>query len=85
MLCSKGRMRERWIANRVRLVEALAEIVRKGVAERKVRADVPAEVLAEFLLGMLRTRTYKLEDAPEATRGYGLVTDLFYNGAAARA
>ena len=84
MLCSKGKMCERWNAKRVKLVEALAGIVRKGVAEKKVRADVPAEVLAEFLLGMLRTRTRRLENAPEAVRGYALVTDLFRNGAAAR-
>jgi hypothetical protein len=51
-----GRLRRRWREKRKALVEALAAILRHGVEEGAVRSDVPAEVLASFLLGMLPTR-----------------------------
>ena len=68
--CSKGRLRERWLEKRVRLVQIVADILRKGIAEGKVRGDIEAETLAEFLLGMVRTRELRLPDASESMRRF---------------
>ena len=88
MQAEEGRMywcgpniRERWMAKRKNLVAAVAEVLRKGVAEGEIRPDIPVEVLANFLLGMLRTRARDLADAPEALRRDGLVIELFCRGA----
>lgn len=77
----KGTIRDRWMAKRKKLVAAVAEIIRKGVAEKKVRTDIPAEVLATFLLGMLRTRARDLPNNPEAMQRHELLVDLFCRGA----
>ena len=82
--CSKGRLRERWLEKRVRLVRIIAEILRKGIAEGKVRNDIEPETLAEFLLGMVRTRELRLPDASGSMGRFEMVTDLFCNGAALR-
>jgi hypothetical protein len=84
MSCSKGRLRERWIEKRVKLVQVVADILRKGVAEGKVRSDIEPETLAEFLLGMVRTRELRLRNVPESMRRFEMVTDLFRNGAASK-
>jgi len=76
-----GSMLDRWVAHRKQLVAAVADVIRKGVAEKAVRRDLPPEVLADFLLGMLRTRARDLESAPEAIKRYEVVLDLFYRGA----
>src|SRR5208283_4722603 len=39
MSCSKGRLCERWFEKRAELVRVVADILRKGVAEGKVRGD----------------------------------------------
>jgi len=77
----KGTIRDRWMAKRKKLVAAVAEIIRKGVAEKKIRTDIPAEVLATFLLGMLRTRARDLPNNPEAMQRHELLVDLFCRGA----
>jgi len=76
-----GTIRDRWLAKRRNLVAAVAEIIRKGVREGKVRNDIPAEVLANFFLGMLRTRARDLANAPEVTPPNELLVDLFCRGA----
>lgn len=81
MFWCDGPMRQRWMARRRRLVSAVAEILRKGMVEGKVRRDIPPEMLAQFLLGMLRTRARDLEDAPEDRRPIELVISLFCRGA----
>jgi AcrR family transcriptional regulator len=78
---SKGAVYERWMEHRKKLIVALAEIIRCGVSEGQVRGDVPPEVLANFLMGMLRTRTRDLKGAPAAVRRLELVIDLFCRGA----
>jgi len=80
----KGKFRERFIANRTRLIAALAAIIRRGVAEGRIRDDIAPEALSSFLLGMLRTRGRDLEDLPEADRRHELVLELFENGASPR-
>lgn len=77
----KPQIRDRWMACRKRLVAAVAAIIRKGVAEGVIRSDIPCEVLANFLLGMLRTRGRDLADAPEGARRDELLVDLFCRGA----
>ncbi len=76
-----GTIRDRWMEKRKNLVAAVAEIMRKGIGEGKVRNDIPAEVLANFFLGMLRTRARDLANAPEVTPRDELLVDLFCRGA----
>ena len=77
----RGEVRERWLQQHKKLVSAVGQIVQKGVREGRVRRDVPAEILATFLLGMLRTRARALADVPAGTRPVELVVDLFCHGA----
>jgi AcrR family transcriptional regulator len=77
-----GRLHEQFCHNRRKLVEAVAEIIDRGVAEGAVRSDVPADVLASYLLGMLHARKHDLSDAPAASRRQELVVELFLHGAA---
>jgi AcrR family transcriptional regulator len=78
---TKGAVYERWLEHRKKLIVAVAEIIRCGVSEGQIRGDVPPEILANFLMGMLRTRARDLEDAPAAVRRLELVIDLFCRGA----
>lgn len=77
----RGDLQGRWMTRRKALVEALAVVLRKGVAEGNLRADVPAEVLANILLGMLRTRARDLADAPAPFREIATIVSLFRGGA----
>ncbi len=77
----RGDLRRRWQERRRALVAALAEIVRRGVAAGEVRRDVAPEVLAGFLLGMLRTQARDLPETLAAPAPHRLVTELFRNGA----
>lgn len=76
-----GTIRDRWTEKRQNLVSAVAEIMRKGVGEGKVRTDIPAEILANFFLGMLRTRARDLTNTPGVTQRHELLVDLFCRGA----
>lgn len=80
-----GSLHERWMEHRKRLVAALAEMICKGVAEGEVRGDIPPEILANFLLGMLRTRGRDLCGVPQAMRQHEVVVELFCRGACGRA
>lgn len=75
-----GSLRTRWQERRKKMTEAVAAIIAEGAIAGEIRADVPAEVLAEYLLGMLRTRSWELEDRPEEWRSHALTVDLFLNG-----
>ncbi len=59
-----GSLRDRWLQRRKRLTEALAAILTRGMAAGDVRSDIPAEIMAEYLLGMLRARATELEGGP---------------------
>ncbi|MGA2016349.1 MAG: TetR/AcrR family transcriptional regulator [Opitutaceae bacterium] len=74
-------LRQRWRERRRPMTEAVAAILSQGMASGDVRKDVPAEVLAEYLLGILRTRSWELQDRPEAERSLAGVADIFMNGA----
>ena len=80
----RGEIRRRCAAKRKKLLSAVAEIIRKGVRQRRIRDDIPAEIIAGFLLGMLRARARDLADVPESSRPVGLVVSLFSEGARAR-
>ena len=82
---SKGTLYERWMEHRKKLIAAMADVLRCGVAEGQVRGDVPPDVLANFLMGLLRTRVRDLEEAPAAVRRIELVIDLFRCGAGTEA
>jgi AcrR family transcriptional regulator len=76
-----GTIRDRWMEKRKNLVAAVAEIMSKGIGEGKVRDDIPAEVLANFFLGMLRTRARDLSNSQGVMQRHGLLVDLFCRGA----
>src|SRR5271165_4176056 len=75
-------LRQRWRQRRKSMTEAVAAILAQGMESGEVRPDMPAEVLAEYLLGILRTRSWELQDRPEEERSLAGVADIFMNGAA---
>lgn len=80
MSWGSGDLHRRWVEQRKRLVAAMGEMICKGVAEGEVRADIPPEVLANFLLGMLRTRARDMCDVPQDLRQHEVVVELFWRG-----
>jgi AcrR family transcriptional regulator len=74
-------LRQRWRKRRKTMAEAVAVVIAQGMASGEIRADIPAGVLTEYLLGMLRARSWELEGWPEAQRSHATVVDLFLNGA----
>ena len=76
----KGKIRQRWLDKRKMLINALADIFREGVAEGVVRYDISAEVMATFLLGLLRTRARDIQDVPGNMKNCKLLVDMFLNG-----
>ena len=81
MALCRGRVHERWEERRRQITSAVTEIIRRGADEGKVRTDVPPQVMAAFLLGMLRTLARDLEDEPDSIRRPELVVELFMRGA----
>jgi AcrR family transcriptional regulator len=71
---------ELWQTKRQRMVRAMAAILEQGCACGRMREHLPLEVMATYLLGMLRTRARDLSNAPEAHRRVELVLDLFLHG-----
>ncbi len=74
-------LRQRWLKRRKQMTAIVTEILAAGVASGDLRSELPAEVLAEYLLGMLRTRSWELENQPEARRTQASVVELFLHGA----
>jgi len=62
------------------MVSVVAETICKGVDAGEVRRDIPCEVLALFLLGMLFTLSHKAGMMPASARRYDVIVDIFYNG-----
>ncbi|HRU06644.1 MAG TPA: TetR/AcrR family transcriptional regulator [Candidatus Brocadiia bacterium] len=79
-LC-RGPHSKEWDSRRQNLVRALAMILKRGATEGVLRRDAPAEVLAAYLMGMMRCRARDLENAPEDWRGLDSTLDLFVWGA----
>ena len=84
MSWAKGDIEAAMEGRRKKLIGAMAEIISEGVAEGIVRRDVPSDVLASLLLGMLRTRSRKLGHAPKAFQKFEFILDFFLHGAALR-
>ena len=80
-LWSRGTIREKWLARRAKLAAAVAGILAKGVAEAQIRPDLPPDVLAGYLLGMLRTRAHDLTEAEPGYQSMEWVVELFCRGA----
>ena len=74
----KGKNRQRWLGKRKMLVNALADIFCDGIAEGSLRTDISAEVMATYLLGLLRTRARDLQDVPENMKNCELLVNMFY-------
>jgi len=79
----KAGLRQRWRERRRTMTQAVAALIAQGVVAGEIQSDLPAEVLAEYLMGMLRTRSWELEGWPEAQRSHVATVDLFLNGAGA--
>ncbi len=79
--CCKGGMHDLWMEKRAKLVAAIAKILADGAADGILRRDVSLEVLANVLLGMLRTRDRRLADAPPSMRRHEVIVELFCRGA----
>jgi len=82
MCFDTGRMHQLWQEKRRKLVDAMGSILAAGVKEGTVRVDIPPEILAYFLLGMLRTRARDLQGFPEPLRTHEMVVEMFCRGAA---
>lgn len=78
-----NRMRLLWLEKRRLLVEAVANILRAGIEEGRLRDDLPPELLSEYLLHTLRTRVRDLDEFPEELRTIDLFLSLFLDGARA--
>lgn len=81
---SRGDLARRWQQKRKGLISALAVILARGVTDGLLRDDLPAEMLAAMLLGMLRTRAHDLKDAARELRRYEVIIDFFARGAGKR-
>jgi AcrR family transcriptional regulator len=84
MLLCRGRLRDRWLQKRQRLVESVRAILRKGQLEGLVRDDVADQTLASLLLGLLRTRARNLGE-DRGVIGDDVLVDLFLRGAGSAA
>jgi len=80
----KRSLQDRWQAARKKLIAALAAVIEQGVRGRHIRADVPAEVLAAYLLGMLRARARELAETPGKAKRLELMLEIFCAGAGGR-
>jgi len=84
MYWSRPGVRRSWLERRKRLAAALAVVIRKGVREKGIRDDIPAETLARVLLGLLRTRGEDLREGAGSLGRYETIIDLFRHGAQPR-
>jgi AcrR family transcriptional regulator len=78
-----GRLKERWISHRQKLVAALTQVIARGVQQGQIRPQPPPELLAFILLGLLRTRALDLSEATHLPTGDDVLVDLFLHGCAA--
>ena len=81
VIWSQGSLWNLWMSHREKLLKALARILDRGVAENKIRCDVPGPVLADFLLGMLRTRARYLLEVEESIKRLEMLLNIFLYGA----
>jgi TetR/AcrR family fatty acid metabolism transcriptional regulator len=77
-----GGLRQRWNQHRKKMTQAVAEIIARGVRRGEVRGDIDAGALAEYLLGMVRTRSNELGGLCDSPGGKQALVDLFVHGLA---
>ncbi|MFH0926313.1 MAG: TetR/AcrR family transcriptional regulator [bacterium] len=80
MFCEKKNIHDQWKKKRKMLVTTLAEIIKNGVTEGEVRSDISPEILAYFLLAMLKTQAKEFSAYPFSIRQPELIVDLFFKG-----
>lgn len=80
-----GGLRQRWNEHRKKMTQALAQIFHRGFQRRQIRGDLDPEVLAEYFLGMLRTRSNELQGLSDRHRSKQALIDLFVHGLAGKA
>ena len=59
---------------------AVTEIIRSGVAEGKVRDDIPPEEMATLFLGLIRARFSHPPQGNGGSRAAEMIVELFCNG-----
>jgi AcrR family transcriptional regulator len=84
VIWSQGSLWNLWMSRREKLVKALAGILDRGAGQDKIRNDVPTTVLADFLLGMLRTRARYLLGVDESAKRLDMLLNIFFFGASWR-
>ncbi len=77
---SSSKIRQQWTAKRKMLIDAVASLLSDGIEQGVIRSDMPAETMAIFLLGMLRTRARDFDKTCEDIKSYEIVVDIFLNG-----
>jgi TetR/AcrR family fatty acid metabolism transcriptional regulator len=77
-----GGLRQRWNRHRKKMTQAVAEIISRGAQRHEVRDDIPPKVLAEYFLGMIRTRSHELEGLSGWPGGKQALVALFVHGLA---
>jgi TetR/AcrR family fatty acid metabolism transcriptional regulator len=79
-----GGLQQRWNRHRKKMTQAVAEIIARGVQRHEVRDDIAPKVLAEYFLGMIRTRSRELEGQSGRSAGKQALVALFVHGLAGK-
>ena len=79
----KGPIRETFQEKRRELGREVAALIRRGVEQKELRGDLPAELMADCLLGMLRAAVAHPCESKSEAASPAQVARLFMKGAAA--
>ena len=79
-LWAKGQLLEKWFQHKQKLITSVAILLEEGIKLSVIRNDISSEILATFLLDMLRTRGRELHGDPEDIPSFEVLIDLFLNG-----
>jgi len=78
----QSHVQDEWRARHERLVGVVADVLRQGARDGKIRDDIQPRVLVHFLLSMLKTTVWVLADNPEEEEfRIEMLIDLFCRGA----
>jgi hypothetical protein len=80
-LWRRGRFRELFMERRRMLEDAVSAILQEGLREGLIRDDIPLQVLASFMLSVLRMRARGRHGTDGPDVGYDTVVELFMHGA----
>ena len=75
-----GSLQGAWRERRKGMIEAVAEILKEGMASGEIRQDISPLAMAEYLFGIMRTRGDKYEALQGPDGSLKVLTDLFING-----